>query len=60
MSNPYWMAGVVWGARAPRWNGKIDHASHLNNISGTTAESRGAAAYVYWIFFFFLPSESKE
>lgn len=43
----------MWGA--PRWNGKIDHVSHLNNISDRTTESRGLAAYVYWIF-----SESKE
>lgn len=30
--------------------------SRLNNISEMTAESRGKEAYVYWIYFFFIPS----
>lgn len=44
--------------RASRWNGKkIDHVSHLNNISGTTAKSRGERQLMF-IGFFFFPAPS--
>lgn len=52
--------------RASRWNGKkIDHVSHLNNISGTTAKSRGERQLMFIGFFFFSSTftglrESKE
>lgn len=38
--------------RAARWNGKIDHVSRLNNISETTAESRGGSRGLCLLDFF--------
>lgn len=40
------------GGRATRWNGKIDHVSRLNNVSGTTADSRRGGSLCLLVFFF--------
>lgn len=45
--------------RASRWNGKIDHVSRLNNISETTAESRGSRGLCLLDFFHRLHRASR-